>query len=174
MGHRKEIRYLRFCLLQAFSLGICQARLAGGLTLDKPDTKGMLGSFLKVDGVVERSSRCQHLSFFLLKKLLILPVWFWQGLQLYSPFCLPFNPSHIRCFFVISHSFIPLKQVRHRFILYVSVALRFFKNPSRWVRNIHNRVFAMPPPKRDDQMIFSCVCNLAGYHARVTVGTYFQ
>jgi len=70
--------------------------------------------------------------------------------------------------------FSQLKQVRHRFSRYVSMALCFFKDPSRWVRNIHNRVFVMPPPKPDDQMIFSCVCNLAGYHVLVTVGTDFQ
>ena len=53
----------------------------------------------------------------------------------------------------------------------MSVALGFFENPLRWVRNILQGVFVIPPPKRYDQNIFSCVCNFAGYRTSVTLGT---
>ena len=54
------------------------------------------------------------------------------------------------CFFVLSHHLIPLKLICHCFILHMSMALRLFKDPSRWVRNILKWVFIMPPPKGDD------------------------
>ena len=57
-------------------------------------TQRGLSPFLKIVCVVESSSRRPHLSFSLFKKLLILPVQFWQCLQLYSPLFFSFNPSH--------------------------------------------------------------------------------
>ena len=109
-----------------------------------------LGPFLKVDGVIESPSRPQHLSFFLFKKLLILPIRLWHCLQLYSPFFFLFYLSHILCFHIVSHSFIPCKLIRHCFIFYMSVTPCFFNGPLPWVSYIFEGVFIMPPPKGYD------------------------
>jgi len=133
-----------------------------------------LGPFLKIDGLVKSSLSRQHLTFCLFKTLLILSVLFWQCLQLYSPFFFSFNPSHLLAFFIVRHSFIQLKEIRHCRVSYISVARGFFENTFCWVPNILKGVFIIPPPKRYDQIIFSCVRNFARYHTSVTVGTDFQ
>jgi len=52
----------------------------------------------------------------------------------------------------------------------MSMELCFVKDLFLWVRDV-KRVFVMPLPQRDNQIIFSYVCNFAGYHASVTIGT---
>jgi len=89
-----RIRPLQFCRVPAF-VDIC-LQLVLLLSRHRGNwSQGIFSAFLEIDGMVEASSRRQHLSFFLFKKLLILPVRFWQVFQLYSPVLLSSYSSHL-------------------------------------------------------------------------------
>jgi len=66
---------------------------------------------------------------------------------MYSSFVFSFYPSYVLCFLIVSHSLIPFKHIRHRLIVYMSVALCFLKGPFTWVSDIFKGVLIMPPAK---------------------------